>query len=133
MVQKVGYNREMGLPRWLSGKVSACQCRRHGFNPWVRKIPWRRKWQPSPSILAWKIPWTKEPGGLQSIGLQESGTTESTCVHAHTHTHTHIDTHTHGNSQLACIKLHLHDTVPLRRGCGLGGTMVILSTTISSS
>jgi len=64
MVQKVGYNREMGLPRWPSGKESACQCRRCGFNPWVGKIPWRRKWQPSPSILAWKIPWTEEPGGL---------------------------------------------------------------------
>ena len=32
----------------LSGKESACQCRRHGFDPWVRKIPWRRKWQPTP-------------------------------------------------------------------------------------
>lgn len=30
-----------GLPWWLSGKESASQCRRHGFNPWVRKIPWR--------------------------------------------------------------------------------------------
>ena len=38
------------------------------------------------SILAWEIPWTEEPGGLQSIGLQESGTSEST--HTHTHTHT---------------------------------------------
>ena len=36
------------------------QCRRHwrhGFNPWVRKIPCRRKWQP-PSFLAWEIPWS---------------------------------------------------------------------------
>ena len=31
---------------WLSGKDSACQCRRHGFNSWVAKIPWKRKWQP---------------------------------------------------------------------------------------
>ena len=30
---------------WLSGKESACRCRRHTFDPWVRKIPWRRKWQ----------------------------------------------------------------------------------------
>ena len=28
-----------GLPWWLSGKESTCQCRRHGFNPWSRKIP----------------------------------------------------------------------------------------------
>ena len=34
-------------------------------DPWVRKIPWRRKWQPTlSSILAWKIPWTKKLGGL---------------------------------------------------------------------
>ena len=34
------------LPKWLSGKESAYQCRRHEFDLWVRKIPWRRKWQP---------------------------------------------------------------------------------------
>ena len=28
------------LPRWCCGKESACQCRRHKFDPWVRKIPW---------------------------------------------------------------------------------------------
>ena len=43
--------------------------RRGGFHPWVRKIPWRRKWQPISSILVWKIP-TEKPGGLQSMGLQ---------------------------------------------------------------
>ena len=42
------------LPRWLSGEESPCQFRRHkrcGFNPWVRKIPWGRKWQPTPVFL----------------------------------------------------------------------------------
>ena len=37
-----------------SGKESACQCRSHRrcrFDPWVRKIPWRRKWQPTPVFL----------------------------------------------------------------------------------
>ena len=34
------------LSHWLSCKESACQCRRHRFNPWVRKFPWRTKWQP---------------------------------------------------------------------------------------
>ena len=32
-------------------KESACQCRRHGFYPWVMKIPWRRKWQRTPVFL----------------------------------------------------------------------------------
>ena len=39
----------MGLFRWLSGKESTCQCRRHkrqGFESWDGKIPWSRKWQP---------------------------------------------------------------------------------------
>ena len=34
-----------GLPWWLSGKESACQCKKRGFEPWVRMIPWKRKWQ----------------------------------------------------------------------------------------
>ena len=38
-----------GIPGGASGKQSACQCRRHkrrGFDPWVRKIPWRRAGNP---------------------------------------------------------------------------------------
>ena len=42
------------LPLWLNGKDSACQCRIRGFNPGVRKIPWRRKWQPTPVCLPGK-------------------------------------------------------------------------------
>ena len=44
-----------GLPRWPSGKESACQCRRYEFNPWVGKTPWRRKWQPTPIFLPGKF------------------------------------------------------------------------------
>ena len=44
----------LGLPCWLSGKEPTCRCGRHGFNPWVRKIPWRRKWQPIPVFLPGK-------------------------------------------------------------------------------
>ena len=43
-----------GLPRWLSGKESACQARRCRFSPWVRKILCRRKWQPTPVFLPGK-------------------------------------------------------------------------------
>ena len=59
-----------GLFRWRSSKESSYQCRRHKrhrFDPWVAKIFWSSKWQCS-SILAWKIPWTEEPGRLQSTG-----------------------------------------------------------------
>ena len=47
-----------GLPRWFTGKQSACQCRRQGFYPWVRKIPWRRKWQPIPVLMYGCESWT---------------------------------------------------------------------------
>ena len=41
----------LGFPGGSVVKEFACQYRRHGFNPWVRKIPWRRKWQPTPVFL----------------------------------------------------------------------------------
>ena len=71
-----------GLPWWLS-KESACQCRRHRFNPLVRETSWRRKQQPTPVFLPWEIPWTKEPGRLQSMGHKESDTSEHVRTHAH--------------------------------------------------
>ena len=40
------------------------------FDHWVRKILWRSALATHSSILAWRIPWTEEPGGLQSMGLQ---------------------------------------------------------------
>ena len=39
------------LPWCLSGKESPCQCRRHRFDSWVKKIPLKRKWQPTPLLL----------------------------------------------------------------------------------
>ena len=62
--------------RWLSGKETPCQCRRHrrrGFDPWVGKIPWRRKWQLTSSTLTGRMAWVAEPGGLQCMGLQREG------------------------------------------------------------
>ena len=39
------------LPRWLGGQESTCQCRRHGFDHWIGKIPWRKEWQPAPGFF----------------------------------------------------------------------------------
>ena len=48
----LSYSRiSVGLPWWLTGKEFTCQCRRCRFKPWVRKTPWRRKWQPTPVFL----------------------------------------------------------------------------------
>ena len=63
-----------GLPWWLSGKDSACQCRRHkrpGFDPWIGEDPLKQETATHSSILAWKILRTEEPGGLQSAGSQK--------------------------------------------------------------
>ena len=43
-----------GLSWWPRGKEPACQCSTQGFSPWVGKIPWRRKWQPTPVFLPGK-------------------------------------------------------------------------------
>ena len=54
-----------------SGKEPNCQCRRgksHGFDPKVQKIPVEEGMATYSSILVWKIPWTEDPGGLQSMG-----------------------------------------------------------------
>ena len=60
-----------GFPGRANCKEPSCQCRRRKrlrFDPWVGEIPWRRVWQPTrfSSILAWRIPWTEQPGGLYS-------------------------------------------------------------------
>ena len=57
----------VGFPRGSEVKVG-WQCGRPGFDPWVGKIPWRMATHSK--ILAWRIPWMEEPGGLQSTGLQ---------------------------------------------------------------
>ena len=53
-----------GFPGGSSGKESTCQYRRCRFDPWVGKIPWRKKWQPTPVFLLGLIPWPEKPGDL---------------------------------------------------------------------
>ena len=62
-----------GLPWWLSGEESVCQCRRCGLNPWVRKIPWRRKWQPSSVFLPGKSHGQRSLAGYSSWGCKRVG------------------------------------------------------------
>ena len=63
-----------------------CQrCKRHSFGPWVRKIPWRRKWQPSPVFLPGKFHGQRSLVDYSPWGCKESDMSE--CTHTHTHTH----------------------------------------------
>ena len=80
-----------GLPRRLSGKESACQCRkwkRLGFNPWVRKIPWSRKWHPTPVFLPGESHGQRSLMGYSLWGRKEWDVTEwwntNMCVYIHT-------------------------------------------------
>ena len=70
----------------LSGKEPACQCRRskrQGFNPWVGKIPWRRKWQPTPVLLPGESHGQRSLAGYSPQGLKELDTTEVTDLSLH--------------------------------------------------
>ena len=81
----------MWLPRWHSGKESTCQfrrCKRSGFDLWVGKIPWSRKWQPT-TVFCLKHSmdrraWQDLPRGWKEMHTE----------HTHTHTHTHTHAHT---------------------------------------
>ena len=72
------------LPRWLSGKESDCQCRRHkrhGFSSWVGKISWRRKQQATPVFLPGKFHGQRRLVGY-SWGRKELDMTERLGIHA---------------------------------------------------
>ena len=58
-------------------------CRRHGFNPCLRKIPWRNKWQPTPVFLPGKFHGQRRLVGYSLGGPKESDTTEWLSMQAH--------------------------------------------------
>ena len=90
-----------GQPSWppLAHSVNtaprvecAYQCRRHrsrGFNLWIRKIPWKRKWQPSLVFLPGKFHGQRSLAVYSPWGHKESDTTELSLTHTHTHARTH--------------------------------------------
>ena len=67
-------------PWWLSGEDSTCQSSRRRFDPRVRRIPWRREWQPTAVFLPGKAHGQRSLVGLQSTGSQKSRTQLSDSV-----------------------------------------------------
>ena len=68
------------FPGVLSDKDPACQCRRckrRGFDPWVRKIPWRI-WQPTPAFLPGESPGQRSLAGYSPWSCRELDMTEAT-------------------------------------------------------
>ena len=71
---------QLGFPGGTSGKEPTCQCRRpkgHRVQSLGQEDPLEEGMATHSSILAWIIPWTEEPGGLQSIGSQRVGHSRS--------------------------------------------------------
>ena len=71
-------NGKKSLPSGISGKELTCHFRRCRFAPWVRKTPWRRKWQPTPVFLPGKSHGQRCLVGYSSWGHKESDMTEMT-------------------------------------------------------
>ena len=71
----------MGLPgdSVVKNLPASRRCKRHGFNPWVRKIPWRREWLPSPVFL---------PG--ESHGQRNLARVTKSQTQLLTHTYPHV-------------------------------------------
>ena len=72
------------FPRWCCGEESTRQCRRcrrHGFDPWVRKRSWIRKWQPTPVLLHGKFHEQRNLVGYSPRGHKELDRTEHAPPH----------------------------------------------------
>ena len=65
----------------MAERVKCLQCRRPRFYPWVGKIPWRRKWQPTPVLLPGKSHGWRSLVGYNPWGHKESDTTERLLFH----------------------------------------------------
>ena len=61
-----------------SPPANAGDIKRHGFDPWVRKIPWRRAQQPTPVFLPGESNGQRSQGGYSPRDCKESDTTEAT-------------------------------------------------------
>ena len=70
----------LGFPGDISGKEPACQCgrhKRHRFDPWLGKIPWRRVWQHAPVFLPVESHEQRSLAGYSPWGRKESDMTEA--------------------------------------------------------
>ena len=113
----------MGFSGGTRGRESTRRCRRlnrHGFDPWVRKIPWRRQWQPTLVFLPGKshrqrslegyCPWGhKESDMAEWLGIH----THNKCIHEYTYTHTCWQMNFSSFPRPSC--LFLHETITFHK------------------
>ena len=75
---------DTGFPGGSRYKESACQYRKHkrrGFDPWLGRIPWRRKWLSAPVFLPEKFHGQRSLAGYSPWGRKESDKTDRACTH----------------------------------------------------
>ena len=76
---------KIGLPWWLRWQRIRLQCKRPRFDPWVRKIPWRREWLPTPVILPGESHGQRSLGGYSPWSHTESDVTEQLNTEGHSY------------------------------------------------
>ena len=104
------------FPKWLSSKEFTCQCsrscRRCGFDPWVRKIPWSRKYQPTP-VFSLGNPMDRGAWRITVHGVTKSRTRLS--MHAPTHVVSYSNSWTEASflPLKPCLQTgHFHSLLP---------------------
>ena len=96
-----------GLSWGLNGKESTFNAGNVG-SILGRKDPLEKKMATHPSILAWEIPWTGEPGGLQSMGVTRVGRDLATDHHHQGSCCFHLLRNLHAVLHSGCISFHFH-------------------------
>ena len=84
-------------------KKSACQCRRRRYDPWVRKITWRGKWQPIPVFLSQKSHGQRSLAGYSLWDCKELDISEQLSTHKDIHTHAHTYIYITHNTQFTIL------------------------------
>ena len=108
----------MGLPRWLNGIESACQCQRCKFSPWVGKISWRKILQPTPVFLPGEFHGQR---GLVGYGVGHDWVTE----YAHTQEKLFPELSLGFSGLLSFVSSFLHLKINIHIYClGFPGTLV---------
>ena len=101
-----------GLPRWYSGKGSTCHggdARRQRFDPWVRKISWRRAGQPTPVFLPGESHGQRSLAGYSPWGCKESEKIE----HARVHMSVRAQENFPGNASCSFLKVTWPEAPPV--------------------
>ena len=126
----------MGFHGGLDGKEICRQCRRAGVQSLGQEEPLEKEMATHSSILAWEIPWTEEPGGLQSIGSQrvrhnwETNTFAFKLSEEIAAENRTLSIWSHVSQWGKCVVCHLNTGLALKLG-SLQGTQILVIWTVN--